>query len=168
MCGLFGFSNYSGEKIKNISDLTNSLAEQSAVRGTDATGIAFCSGGNVNILKESKSAYRLNFKLSDDTTNNSITYDTTDSYSAYSSPNNENDDDDDDDEYYNNEDNFTGREKIGKPKGKTPGNNQAQNKQFDDATKGLDYDQKDIVHRKFSHKGAGYHEIREFAKMLIK
>lgn len=67
MCGLFGFSNYSGEKIKNISDLTNSLAEQSAVRGTDATGIAFCSGGNVNIFKESKSAYRLNFKLSDDT-----------------------------------------------------------------------------------------------------
>ncbi len=67
MCGLFGFSNYSGEKIKNISDLTNSLAEQSAVRGTDATGIAFCSGGNVNILKDSKSAYRLNFKLSDDT-----------------------------------------------------------------------------------------------------
>lgn len=67
MCGLFGFSNYSGDKIKNISDLTNSLAEQSAVRGTDATGIAFCSGGNVNILKESKSAYRLNFKLSDDT-----------------------------------------------------------------------------------------------------
>ena len=67
MCGLFGFSNYSGETIKNISDLTNSLAEQSAVRGTDATGIAFCSGGNVNILKENKSAYRLNFKLSDDT-----------------------------------------------------------------------------------------------------
>ena len=67
MCGLFGFSNYSGEKIKNISDLTNSLAEQSAVRGTDATGIAFCSSGNVNILKESKSSYRLNFKLSDDT-----------------------------------------------------------------------------------------------------
>ncbi|MBQ2940739.1 MAG: class II glutamine amidotransferase [Clostridia bacterium] len=67
MCGLFGHLNYSGEKIKNISDLTNSLAEQSAVRGTDATGIAFCSGGNVNILKESKSAYRLNFKLSDDT-----------------------------------------------------------------------------------------------------
>lgn len=66
MCGLFGFSNYSGEKIKNISDLTNSLAEQSAVRGTDATGIAFCSSGNVNILKENKSAYRLNFRISDE------------------------------------------------------------------------------------------------------
>ncbi len=67
MCGLFGFSNYSGEKIKDISDLTKFLAEQSAVRGTDATGIAFCSGGNVTILKENKSAYKLTFKLSDDT-----------------------------------------------------------------------------------------------------
>ena len=67
MCGLYGFINYSGGTIKNLSELTNSLAEQSAIRGTDATGIAFCSGGNVNILKESKSAYRLNFKLSDDT-----------------------------------------------------------------------------------------------------
>lgn len=66
MCGLFGFINYSGGKIKGLANLTNSLAEQSAIRGTDATGIAFCSGGNVNILKESKSAYRLNFKHSED------------------------------------------------------------------------------------------------------
>ena len=40
MCGLFGFVRY-GDKIKNLADLTNSLAEQSAVRGTDATGILF-------------------------------------------------------------------------------------------------------------------------------
>ena len=66
MCGLFGFSNYSNDKIKNLSDLTNSLAEQSAVRGTDATGIAFTSSGGINIIKDSKSAYRMNFKHSDD------------------------------------------------------------------------------------------------------
>ena len=65
MCGLFGFLNYGYGKIKMLSELTNSLAEESAVRGTDATGIAFCSSGNVSILKESKSAYRLNFKHSD-------------------------------------------------------------------------------------------------------
>ena len=65
MCGLFGFLNYGNGKIKMLSELTNSLAEESAVRGTDATGIAFCSSGNVSILKESKSAYRLNFKHSD-------------------------------------------------------------------------------------------------------
>lgn len=66
MCGLYGFVNYSGGKIKNLADLTNSLAEQSAVRGTDATGIAFCNVSGVNILKDNKSAYRLNFKHSDE------------------------------------------------------------------------------------------------------
>lgn len=66
MCGLYGFSNYSGDKCKNLSDLTNSLAEQSAVRGTDATGIAFCSATAVNVLKESKSAYSFDFKHSDE------------------------------------------------------------------------------------------------------
>lgn len=66
MCGLFGFLNYSGEKIKNLSEITNSLAEQSAIRGTDATGIAFTSSGGIDVLKDSKSAYRMNFKHSDD------------------------------------------------------------------------------------------------------
>ena len=66
MCGLYGFVNYSNDKVKNLSDLTNSLAEQSAVRGTDATGIAFTSSGGINIIKDSKPAYRMNFKHSDD------------------------------------------------------------------------------------------------------
>ena len=65
MCGLFGFSKYSNDEIKNLSDLTNSLAEQSAVRGTDATGIAFTNSGGINIIKDSKSAYRMNFKHPD-------------------------------------------------------------------------------------------------------
>lgn len=65
MCGLFGFIRY-GNKIKDLQDLTNSLAEQSAVRGTDATGISFCTASVLNIIKESKSAYRINFKHSDD------------------------------------------------------------------------------------------------------
>lgn len=66
MCGLFGFTRFGEEKIKDLSDLTNALAAQSAIRGTDATGIAFCKENNVNILKESKSAYRLNLKHSDE------------------------------------------------------------------------------------------------------
>ena len=65
MCGLFGFLRY-GEAIKNLSTLTNSLAEQSAVRGTDATGIAFNEGGKLKIIKDGKSAYELDFKLGDD------------------------------------------------------------------------------------------------------
>lgn len=61
MCGLFGFSNYSGEKIKDLCELTNSLAQQSAVRGTDATGVAYCNFKGISILKESKAAYMLDF-----------------------------------------------------------------------------------------------------------
>ncbi len=65
MCGLFGFLNYSGDKIKNLDELTNSLAEQSTIRGLDATGIAFNKADGINIVKDSKSAYNINFKHSD-------------------------------------------------------------------------------------------------------
>ena len=65
MCGLYGFSVYADKEIKDLSVLTKSLAEQSAVRGTDATGVAYCDN-KINILKEGKSAYRINFKHSDD------------------------------------------------------------------------------------------------------
>ena len=41
MCCLFGFYNYSGKVIGNLSKLTNSLAVQATVRGTDAEGIAY-------------------------------------------------------------------------------------------------------------------------------
>lgn len=65
MCGLFGFSRYGDENVTGLTDLTNSLAEQSAIRGTDATGIAFTSSGGINIIKDSKSAYKMNFKHPD-------------------------------------------------------------------------------------------------------
>ena len=64
MCGLFGFVRY-GTTMKNLSLLTNSLAQQSAIRGTDATGIAF-NDGNLKIIKEGKSAYEMDFKHSED------------------------------------------------------------------------------------------------------
>ena len=65
MCGLFGFIRY-GEKTKDLADLTNSLAEQSAVRGTDATGIAFCNVTGLNVFKDNKPAHKLDFKHSDE------------------------------------------------------------------------------------------------------
>ncbi|MDO5399082.1 MAG: class II glutamine amidotransferase, partial [bacterium] len=65
MCGLYGFFNYSGQNIKNLSTLTNCLAEQAAVRGTDATGIAYNDNGKLVIHKEPKSAYALNLKHPD-------------------------------------------------------------------------------------------------------
>ena len=65
MCGLFGFVHYGDKPFKNLSVLTNSLAEYSAERGTDATGIAFVRNGNIQIQKEAKAAYALDFKHSD-------------------------------------------------------------------------------------------------------
>ena len=75
-------------------------------------------------------------------------------------------DNDDDDDYYDDDSNFGGNQKIGKPKGKTPGNNQAQNKQFRDATKGLSPSEQRAVHDQISKKGFGYHEIQKIAKNL--
>lgn len=65
MCGLFGFLHYGEGDIKNLSDITNALAEESAVRGTDATGIAYNLKGKLHIDKNSKSAYDMIFKHSD-------------------------------------------------------------------------------------------------------
>ena len=66
MCCLFGFYNYSGQTIKNLSHLTNCLAEEATVRGTDATGIAYNHKGKLIIHKEPKSAFQINFKHPDD------------------------------------------------------------------------------------------------------
>ena len=62
MCGLYGFLSYSNTNSKGLCTLTNALAEQSAVRGVDATGIAFCKSGGITIQKEPKSAYNIDFK----------------------------------------------------------------------------------------------------------
>ena len=64
MCGLFGFSSYNKEPIKNLSVLTNSLAVQASIRGTDATGIAFNRNG-LQIQKEALPAEALVFKHED-------------------------------------------------------------------------------------------------------
>ena len=65
MCGLFGFLHYGENDIKNLSSITNALAEESAVRGTDATGIAYNLKGKLHIDKSSKSAYDMTFKHND-------------------------------------------------------------------------------------------------------
>lgn len=64
MCGLFGFVHYGENEFKNLSVLTKSLAEYAAVRGTDATGIAYVKNG-IQIQKEARSAYTMNFKHPD-------------------------------------------------------------------------------------------------------
>lgn len=66
MCGLFGFSRYGNNEIKNLAKLTNALAVQAATRGTDATGIAFNSANQLKIFKDAKSAYKMEFMHSND------------------------------------------------------------------------------------------------------
>ena len=66
MCCLFGVYNYSGQEIKSLSNLTNLLAENATVRGTDAAGIAYNNNNKLTIHKEGKSAYMIDFKHPDD------------------------------------------------------------------------------------------------------
>lgn len=65
MCGLFGFSSYDDQPVKDLSNLTNSLARQSAIRGTDATGISYVKSGSVIIQKEAKPADKIEFRHPD-------------------------------------------------------------------------------------------------------
>ena len=62
MCCLFGFYHYGGGEIDKLSRLTNLLAENAAVRGTDAAGIAYNDRGKLIIHKEAKAAYNIDFK----------------------------------------------------------------------------------------------------------
>lgn len=66
MCGLYGFLFYGakGKQPKDLSDLVGALAEESAERGTDATGISYVSSkGRIVINKAPKSAYYFNPKI---------------------------------------------------------------------------------------------------------
>ena len=64
MCGLFGAYSY-GNEIKNLSEVTNSLALFSTARGTDAAGIAYNNKGRLTVHKEARSAEKIKFKLPD-------------------------------------------------------------------------------------------------------
>ena len=75
-------------------------------------------------------------------------------------------DNNDDYDDYSDDNGFRNKPKK-RNKGKTPGNNQSQNRQFKDATRGLDKGQKRAIHDEITGKGLGYHEIEEIAKTLF-
>lgn len=52
------------------------------------------------------------------------------------------------------------------PRDGTPGNNQAQNKQFRDATRGLSKSQKRQVHDAITGQNMSFHEIKEIADIV--
>ena len=62
MCGLFGFLRYGNDKI-DLDILTESLASEAAIRGTDATGIAYNDRGRLRVYKKPVSAYKMEFDL---------------------------------------------------------------------------------------------------------
>ena len=62
MCGLYGILSY-GNKVKDMAEITEALAVESAVRGTDATGIAYNKNGKLTVFKKSKSAYEMTFSV---------------------------------------------------------------------------------------------------------
>lgn len=67
MCGLFGMldlnQTFSGKK---KAKMIAALAQASEVRGTDATGIAYNSGGSLNICKRPVPAHQMRFRIPSD------------------------------------------------------------------------------------------------------
>lgn len=65
MCGLFGFLNYDGS-LPDKAGMINALATESAIRGTDATGISYNRNNRLHVFKKNKSAYALTLKVPKD------------------------------------------------------------------------------------------------------
>lgn len=64
MCGLFGFLDYkSSLSPQQQSELCNSLALESEIRGNHATGISYCQGKELCIVKKPLPAHKMNFKI---------------------------------------------------------------------------------------------------------
>lgn len=69
MCAIFGFVNYRHAVNKrHLKELTDRLAVESEVRGTDASGIAYVKDGELKIYKKPKPAHKVRFYFPEDTT----------------------------------------------------------------------------------------------------
>ena len=67
MCCLFGIlDHHASLSVQQRTKLLSVLATQSEVRGRDATGIAYNSGGQLRIFKRAKAAHELRFHLPHD------------------------------------------------------------------------------------------------------
>lgn len=67
MCCLFGLMDchryFSAKKKAHILSV---LASECEERGTDATGIAYCTNGHLSIYKRPAAAHRLRFRIPED------------------------------------------------------------------------------------------------------
>ena len=59
MCGIYGVLSYK-DKLRDVNHLVDLLGEESAERGTDATGVAYVNSGMIKIHKQAISAYKFN------------------------------------------------------------------------------------------------------------
>ena len=67
MCCLFGMIDCNGRfGSKQKSRILSVLAAECEERGTDATGIAYCTGGHLSIYKRPAAAHRLRFRIPED------------------------------------------------------------------------------------------------------
>lgn len=64
MCALFGLIDYGNKfSAKQRAKIISVLAKECEIRGTDATGIAYNSGGKLHIFKRAISAHKMRFRL---------------------------------------------------------------------------------------------------------
>lgn len=67
MCAIFGLIDYKRVfTAKQRERFMNVLANESEIRGTDATGFAFNSGGKLRIYKRPVAAHEISFQLNED------------------------------------------------------------------------------------------------------
>lgn len=67
MCALFGLIDYGNKfSAKQRAKIISVLSKECEVRGTDATGIAYNSGGKLYIFKRAVPAHKIKFRLPED------------------------------------------------------------------------------------------------------
>lgn len=67
MCCLFGLLDYGHSlSAKQTNRIISTLAKECEVRGTDATGVAYNSGGKLNIYKRPFPAHKMKFRIPSD------------------------------------------------------------------------------------------------------
>ena len=67
MCCLFGIVDYRNYfSVKEKNHILSVLSAECEERGTDATGIAYCSHDHLSIYKRPLEAHRLRFRIPED------------------------------------------------------------------------------------------------------
>ena len=67
MCGLFGIADFSGQlTAREKNHILSVLSTECEERGTDATGIAYCTQNHLTVYKRPLEAHRMRFRVPED------------------------------------------------------------------------------------------------------